>query len=329
MTTSSIANERAVNHLDGYSPINAAMLLALDAVGTDVFVQYDLKKPPVLYWRAGQDLNRAHLPKLRCASIKHVYVRSTEFKRFSAKLQQSIEAILQRTEAPSTARFAALQLAAAHSFEEALRQADCAEMCSLARQIGSDLVDLVAAGELVASKLFAIARHDFNTFAHVSNVASYCIILAKRLGFEDGNVLHQLATGAILHDIGKRHIPARVLTKPTKLSKAERELIQTHPLRGYVELCRRDDLELGQLMMIYQHHEHVDGRGYPVGILGGEIHLWAKMLAVVDVFDAMTAKRPYRRSEKREYVLDYQQRRAGTHFDAEAVKCWVPTMSKP
>ena len=305
------------------------MLLALDAVGADVFVQYDPQKAPVLYCRPGQDLNRGHLLNLNRANIKHVYVRSVEFKRFSAKLQQSIEVILQRSEAPSTAKFAALQLAAAHAFEEALRQADCAEMCSLARQIGSDLVDLVAAGDLVASKLFAIARHDFDTFAHVSNVASYCIILAKRLGFTDESVLHRLATGAILHDIGKRHIPASVLTKPTKLSKAERDLIHTHPLRGYVELCRRDDLELGQLMMVYQHHEHVDGSGYPVGILGGEIHLWAKMLAVVDVFDAMTAKRPYRRPEKREYVLDYQQRRAGTHFDTEVVRCWVPTMSKP
>jgi HD-GYP domain-containing protein (c-di-GMP phosphodiesterase class II) len=328
MTNKAIVSVPAEKHLIGYSPINAVILLALDSVAADLFVQYDFKKAPVLYCKAGQQLNSEHLLKLNRANIQYAYVRSAEFKRFSAGLQCSIEAILQRTEAPPTAKFAALQLAAAHEFEHALRQADCSEICCLARQVGSDLVELVATGELVASQLFAIARHDFDTFAHVSNVASYSIILAKRLGFNDEGVLHRIATGAILHDIGKRHIPANLLSKPTKLSKDERDLIQSHPLRGYVEVCRRHDLELGQLMMIYQHHEHIDGSGYPVGILGDEIHPWAKMLAVVDVFDAMTAKRPYRRPEKIEYVLDYQQRRAGTHFDPEIVRLWIPTIAK-
>jgi HD-GYP domain-containing protein (c-di-GMP phosphodiesterase class II) len=112
------------------------------------------------------------------------------------------------------------------------------------------------------------------------------------------------------------------------LTPEEREIIETHPQRGYEELCEQLKFEFGQLMMVYQHHEHVDGTGYPVGVTCDEIHPWARMLAVVDVFDAITAKRPYRRSVTPGHALDYQRQCAGTHLDREVVECWVSAMNK-
>jgi HD-GYP domain-containing protein (c-di-GMP phosphodiesterase class II) len=95
-----------------------------------------------------------------------------------------------------------------------------------------------------------------------------------------------------------------------------------------VELCEKGGLDFGQLMMVYQHHERMDGTGYPVGVLGNEIHPWARMLAVVDVFDTMTAKRPESRPAAIEQVLDYQRQHAGTQFDREVVECWISAMTK-
>jgi HD-GYP domain-containing protein (c-di-GMP phosphodiesterase class II) len=132
----------------------------------------------------------------------------------------------------------------------------------------------------------------------------------------------------MLHDVGKRFIPSAILHKDGQLSPEEREMLETHPLRGYVELCDRPGLEFGQLMMVYQHHERIDGGGYPVRILGDEIHPWAKMLSVINVFDGMTAKRGQVRPAKLENVLDYQRQQAGTQFDPEVVKCWISIMSK-
>jgi len=74
--------------------------------------------------------------------------------------------------------------------------------------------------------------------------------------------------------------------------------------------------------MVYQHHERIDGRGYPVGITGEEIHPWAKILAVVDVFDAMTGSRPYRRPATAHDALEYIRKSSGTQFDPEVVECW-------
>jgi HD-GYP domain-containing protein (c-di-GMP phosphodiesterase class II) len=181
---------------------------------------------------------------------------------------------------------------------------------------------------VVPRDLFRLARHDFLTFTHITNVASYGVIFAERLGLCKPNEFEPLAKAAILHDIGKRFIPASILQKPAKLDPDERAIIETHPQRGYEELCSRNDMTTEQLMIVYQHHERFDGKGYPVGFKGEEIHPWARMLAVVDVFDAMTGARPYRRPATVAEAMDYICKSAGTHFDPEMVACWNSIMAK-
>jgi HD-GYP domain-containing protein (c-di-GMP phosphodiesterase class II) len=95
-----------------------------------------------------------------------------------------------------------------------------------------------------------------------------------------------------------------------------------HPILGFRKLAHRPELNEGQLMMAYQHHERIDGRGYPVGCVGSEIHPWAKLCSVVDVFEAVTSRRPYRQPLSRSKALELQERESGTAFDAEMLKCW-------
>jgi HD-GYP domain-containing protein (c-di-GMP phosphodiesterase class II) len=135
--------------------------------------------------------------------------------------------------------------------------------------------------------------------------------------------LAQIAAGALLHDIGKRHIPRYVLNKAGKLTDDEGDLVRAHPAIGFRELLDRGDLAWGQLMMAYQHHERLDGSGYPTGTLADEIHPWSKICAVADVFDAMTSQRPYRRALPVKEVCDYLEKRAGTQFDQDIVSCWI------
>jgi HD-GYP domain-containing protein (c-di-GMP phosphodiesterase class II) len=182
--------------------------------------------------------------------------------------------------------------------------------------------------KVLPHELFRIARHDFHTFAHVTNVACYSVLLADKLGIHDATELKQIATGAMLHDMGKRAVPKSVLVKAGRLTPDERELVQSHTQRGYEELCGRPDMVFGQLMMVYQHHEHVDGKGYPVRVLADEIHPWARLLAVVDVFDALTGKRPYRRAISPQAALDHLRAKAGLQFDREVVECWTAAMQQ-
>lgn len=328
MSATDTTQEPQVNPLAGFVPVEIQTLRTSKADAVDLFVQYEPNCDPVLYSRSGGCPSDEQFAELAEAGVQCLYVRNDDFFSFSSNLMESLESLLQQDDIPKTEKFAALQLAVAMEIEQTLRLVDCNKFRMLAEKIGHDLVGLLANAEVLPRELFRLARHDFNTFTHVTNVASYSVLLAQAMGISDRKQLEQISSAAILHDVGKRFIPAKILTKPGRLDPEERSIVETHPVRGYEELCDRDGLEFGQLMMVYQHHERVDGTGYPVRILKNEIHPWAKMLAVVDVFDAMTARRPYRRPATPEFVLDYQRKNAGTHFDTEVVECWISAMSK-
>jgi HD-GYP domain-containing protein (c-di-GMP phosphodiesterase class II) len=328
MAATAIECRRAPDPLAHYVAVRAISLRTIEMVAADLFVQYGPRNAPVLYCRAGSRPDPQQFVELAAAGVENLYVRAADFHRFSDGLLESLEDVLQKDSLPPTEKFAVMQLAVAVAMDQSLRLVDCTKFRVLAEHIGHEVVELVSDGDMLPRELFQIARHDFNTFTHVTNVASYSVMLAELFGITDKPELRKIATAAILHDVGKRFIPAAILTKAGRLTPEEREIIELHPQRGYEELCDQTGLDFGQLMMVYQHHERVDGAGYPVGIPHDEIHVWARLLAVVDVFDSMTARRPYRRSATPEDVLDYQRRQAGTHFDHEVVECWVSAMNK-
>jgi HD-GYP domain-containing protein (c-di-GMP phosphodiesterase class II) len=294
----------------------------------DLFVQYEPNCPPVLYHRASCPFEPEQFDKLAEGGVQQVFVRSDGFQQFGAHLLRSVEACEDREQVPPAERFAALQIAVAAEIEHAARLIDCGPYVSVAEKVSRQLTSLLTGNDVLPRDLFRLARHDFNTFTHVTNVASYGVILAEQLGMCGEGELDQIAKAAILHDIGKRFIPASILTKPAKLDAEERAIIETHPQRGYEELCGRHDMSFEQLMIVYQHHERFDGKGYPVGLQSDEIHPWARMLAIVDVFDAMTGTRPYRRPATAQEAMDYICNSAGTHFDTEMVECWKSIMAR-
>jgi HD-GYP domain-containing protein (c-di-GMP phosphodiesterase class II) len=316
------------NPTAGYLAVQLDMLRRLQHSEVDLFVQYEPHCAPVLYHRAGCALEAEQLTKLGDASIQQIFVRSDEFQHFGTQLLEAVESLVETEAIPAAERFAVLQVAMACEIEHVAHLSDCGPFVTLAEKVGKSLTSLLAANNVLPRDLFRLARHDFNTFTHVTNVASYAVILAERLGWCDDRGLQQIATAAILHDLGKRFIPAAILTKPAKLDPDERAIIETHPQRGYEELCERSEMTFEQLMIVYQHHERIDGKGYPVGLCGDEIHPWARMMAVVDVFDAMTGVRPYRRPATAQEALGYIRQSAGSHFDPEIVQCWDETMSK-
>jgi HD-GYP domain-containing protein (c-di-GMP phosphodiesterase class II) len=328
MSATITETEQVANPLAGYVPVQVHTLRSTKADAADLFVQYESHAEPVLYCRAGSPPDEQQFAELADAGVENLYVRTADFYNFSNDLLESLDGVLKQEGIRQTEKFATLQIAVAVAVEQTLRFVDCIKFRALAGKVSDDLVTLFGDGNVLPRELFRMARHDFNTFTHVTNVAGYSVLLAKQVGINDENELRQIASGAMLHDLGKRFMPARILSKDGRLTTEEREIIETHPARGYAELAEKSDIEFGQLMMVYQHHERVDGTGYPVRILKDEIHPWAQMLSIVDVFDTMTAKRPNRRPVTAEYVLDYQRQQAGTQFDGEFVECWISAMTK-
>ncbi len=169
--------------------------------------------------------------------------------------------------------------------------------------------------------------HDYYTYTHATNVCAYSIILAFRLGISDITELTSIGSAALLHDLGKRFIPAQILNKPDKLNEEEWDLVREHPRNAFDELSARGDLSWDQLMMIYQHHERLDGSGYPVGLGEGEVHDWARICAIADVFDALTSERPYRKPDTIAETCQILSQPKNA-FDKEKVRCWIATVNR-
>jgi HD-GYP domain-containing protein (c-di-GMP phosphodiesterase class II) len=303
----------------GYLPVAAATLCPASVLDCDLYFQRPGSPFAELYRGKQYPIEKGDLDKLQSDGIDCLYIRMEDAEAYRSYL---CEHVLHDTGIAVPARLKALREVTRVAFQDALSAGDCDELVGVAIDFGNDLARMVSEQSLVFRELFNTLEHDFYTFTHVCNVSMYCVILANKMGACSVPSLAEMAAGALLHDIGKRHIPPHVLNKPGKLTEEEWELIREHPASGFRELVGRGDLTWAQLMMVYQHHERLDGTGYPAGITADEMHPWARLCAVVDVFDALTCQRPYRKSVPVADVCDYLGKHSGGWFDAEAVACW-------
>ena len=304
----------------GFLPIATAGLSPATVLTCDLFIQRPGRPSADLYRGQNYPLVADDLDRLRADGIKHLYIRLGDADAYRAYL---CEHVLHQTQIPATVRLSALREVTRVAFEDAVTSGDKDKLVNVAGSFGHDLADIVADHSPAFGELFKTLEHDYYTFTHVCNVSLYTVIIARGVGALSPTDLAALASAALLHDIGKRHIPQRILNKAEKLTDEEWALLMEHPTTGFRDLASRDDLTWAQLMVVYQHHERLDGTGYPAGLEANEIHPWARICAVADVFDAMTCHRPYRKAAGSKVACEHLKQRAGTAFDAEAVKYWT------
>jgi HD-GYP domain-containing protein (c-di-GMP phosphodiesterase class II) len=310
----------------GYVPVSIIALRVMGDVDYDLYLADDEEQGPLLFRSRTYDSTSEDFAAVEARGIQSLYVTTDDHAAYNRQLKEHLEEILQDDNIEHEQRCGMLQTAVAAEIEKAFNLVKVDNAVEQSQQVGGQIAALLSGSDTLPSDPFGVVRHDYYTFTHLTNVASYCVLLAEKLGISDEEDLEAIAIGGLLHDVGKRLIPKQILNKPSRLTQEEFKVVQTHPQLGYEELHDREDLSLGQLMMVYQHHEKVDGSGYPVGITGDEMHLWARICAVVDVFDAMTAKRPYRDAMDVGVVLDRMLEGAGTHFDKEIMQCWAAAM---
>jgi putative two-component system response regulator len=167
----------------------------------------------------------------------------------------------------------------------------------------------------------ALEIRDGQTGQHCRRVADLAVELAVALGIPTSNLIH-IWRGALLHDIGKIEVPEAILRKPVQLSIEEWRIMRQHPVFAY-ELLKDIAYLRPALDIPYCHHEWWDGSGYPRGLKGEQIPLAARLYAVVDVWDAMRADRPYRKGSSDEIARMYLSEQAGAQFDPAVVKTFL------
>ena len=169
--------------------------------------------------------------------------------------------------------------------------------------------------ETVAVMANAIEGRDLYTRGHVDRVTNICIWMAQELGWPEDQI-RTLEFGARLHDIGKIIIPDHILNKTGKLTTEEWDLMRQHPEAGEKMLSGISHLQAVRPYVLF-HHERWDGTGYPEGLKERQIPIEARLLAIADVYDALTTERPYHPARPHEEVLKFLEINAGKHFDPD------------
>lgn len=172
----------------------------------------------------------------------------------------------------------------------------------------------------------ALELRDEETQGHTQRVTELTLELARMMGLDEEKLIN-IRRGALLHDIGKIGVPDRILLKPGPLNKKERKIIEQHPVFAR-EMLKRIEFLHSAMEIPSFHHERWDGKGYPTGLVSQEIPIAARIFAVIDVWDALTSDRPYRKAMAYEKAFALIKNDSGTHFDPEVVTAFSKMIEK-
>lgn len=192
---------------------------------------------------------------------------------------------------------------------------------SIRKTINSMIEEILNCKELLLN-LYNIRTFNDYIFDHSVNVCLYSLLTGVAIGYHQKK-LEQLGMGAFLHDLGKMQIPLEILDKPGKLTDEEFKVIKEHPSFGYKILTKSNEIEYASAHIAYQHHEKLNGNGYPRGLNGSTIHEYSKIAAIADIYDAITSNRVYRKSLNNYEAIEIIMSYASSELDASLVKVFL------
>lgn len=194
-----------------------------------------------------------------------------------------------------------------------------------AKAVVKDLTKNIIANPMALIWLTQLKNRDEYTSIHSLNVCILALFFGRSLGMNTSQLI-DLGLGALLHDIGKLHVPLEILNKPQRLTDEEFEVVKRHTLLGFDLLKNKDEFSRDSLAVIKNHHERIDGYGYPHGLQSFSIDLYSRIVKIVDVYDAVTSNRVYHREITPYHALNciYSDRNGA--FDEKLVQAFMKHM---
>ncbi|WP_432734885.1 HD-GYP domain-containing protein [Maridesulfovibrio sp. FT414] len=246
-------------------------------------------------------------------------IRSERPKRSAEQAAQELSAAL-----PEARRIHEEALDYARKFIQDVKDGKIIEVEEAEPMIGK-VIDSISTNGAAALTLAFLKRYDEYTYTHCINVNLYSLLLGKALGLERKQ-LEKLGIAAMFHDVGKGRVPNKVLNKPGKLTEQEFEVMKGHSMQGLNVLKEVRGLDLSILRGVVEHHERYGGNGYPRQLKGEEIHPFGRMIAIADVYDALTSVRVYKEAMTPAKTLSLMFKWKGTDFDPAYLNRFIRIM---
>ena len=282
----------------------------------------------VLYAAENEQFTPRHRQKLHDAGVAEVYIRGEQRPDFNRYIEKHLPHILTDTAIPVPERAKVLYTTAEAVVQDVFdtklpRAMGKREYTRIASLVEKSLVFLASNESLRC--MAALLSHDYSVHTHSMQVFVYTVAILQSMKVDEYTLV-QAGIGALLHDIGKTHIPTEILSKPGPLTPEERVIINTHPTKG-VALCQDVALTPTATQGILMHHERMDGSGYPGGLAGELIPIHVRALSVADVYDALTTARSYASAMAPFQALRLMREEMSGHFDMDAFKRLVLILS--
>jgi HD-GYP domain-containing protein (c-di-GMP phosphodiesterase class II) len=309
----------------GYSavPIGAAPALGGNESATfAVYLPGHGRDRPVLYSEAGAELAKPDFERLSEHGVRTLYVRTQDLSQCEQILESRLAVVLQSSEL-APAEKASLVLHVGTSVARDICQpTEPALDLRRVTSVVDNVIACVLSDPLIAANMLQMAEHERTTASHMFMVSALATMLGAEIFGGDRQKLQALGFAGMMHDVGKLAIRPEVINKPGPLSPAEVSLIQQHPIESVRLLGDHPDATSEVRRIILQHHERIDGRGYPVGVGGSDLLLGSRILSIVDAFHAMIGRRSYRKPFTAPEANRAMRTQAGRQFDRDLLSCW-------
>lgn len=246
----------------------------------------------------GSEVDEYIIESLLKLGVMSVYIQDGEYEPEEEKHPVSLQAQIKidklRTDDRSKVTLSAsVRKRVSEGIQYIYSNTEAQELADATDSIASDLLNTIESNNAIAIDISTLKTSDEYTFKHSVDVATIAMIVAKKQGLPKKQI-QEIGVSGLLHDVGKTKIPKEILNKPGRLDDSEFAVMKQHPVFGYNIIKDKKEFSAGVTLGVLQHHEKMNGKGYPLGAAADKICPYAKVLAVADVYDALVTERPYK-----------------------------------
>ncbi len=303
-----------------FAPIHLETLRLDTVLDFDLYVKHE--RQMTLYRSSDLPFTEVTQRKLLENGIDVLYVSGKDKVVFQRYLERNLDIILSNPDIPQYKKAGILYETSKALIEDLFENPTYGENIIRSKELVGNTIEYLLQGREAFLNLMKITNVNYSTFSHSVNVCTLTLSLAQQAGFTDSKFLYELGVGALLHDVGKSKVSERILSKPTRLSLKEFEIVKRHPQWGIEILRESDEIPEESYFPVIQHHERGNRRGYPNNLDLKSMHIFSKIVAIVDSFDAMTSDRVYQKALSPFEALRIMYAESDA-YDPELMRCFT------
>lgn len=306
-------------------PINT---LRVDSVTDfDVYIRMQKGQQPVLYRQRKLVFTREALERLHNNQVTQVFIEAAQETAYRRYVEENLGDFLADETRSIEDKSELLYDSAQGLIKDVMADPRAGDTVPRSKKLVENTCKFLFENKNAFHSLLNVVSFDYYTYTHSINVFVFSVSLAQRV-LPDVSLLHEFGVGALLHDIGKSQIGADIINCSGKLSKEQWDTMRQHPVHGYEMLREHGNVgELGLDIVMHHHEKLGSGKGYPDGLKGDQISLYARIVTIADIFDALTTQRAYKNAMETFPALRLMKEEIADDLDPEYFAAFVRLMS--